>query len=557
MNYKENWENPGKWRDYYKDLNCTFESSFETIRNNYHDLARQYNTRQATDPKAMEAFKIINEAYHILSKPEKRAKYDMVYKKRMKTPNSKKDILKKIFDQLAQVKMKKKKGFVDKQKQNTPSTALMAIQHEKIRAEAKEKAHTKKVKTPSRNYLKEAFDCLAKELQERKKKTVKTAAKKNMTTNEKTNDTAAKKVVTKSPITASELRRRIISNKNRMSIEIDIIGEEVKKLLEDLKAGKLNVVQFGAVKDRLVKKINEVMYILNNLLTNARKVNGHLDEEVIKEIKRLELLKQNIPRNYLAAIMKVKKDAKKKEISQLFKIITTNLSYLTDQMDRLLFKAYKVGLTPDEYEKSKNEILTNFQRYLLIAENNGSRAVSLGLESEYQELYNKIGLVSLQLEERNVSYFAAKSGIIIETKQLERARTLLNESENNIALHDAHKLKGLKVSQVDYFNYCENRTIQQKNIAELSNYIASMKTASSEEDQNVAYTIAAIEGIKAETESLRKEYHRWSNDNSLDARIYVQKCVAKNNIDRANFSKLKSQLNQNVATTDAKRSLIR
>src|SRR4030088_3679038 len=46
------------------------------IKSAYRRLARQYHPDVNKDPKATERFKLINEAYEVLSDPKKRSKYD-------------------------------------------------------------------------------------------------------------------------------------------------------------------------------------------------------------------------------------------------------------------------------------------------------------------------------------------------------------------------------------------------------------------------------------------------------------------------------------------------
>src|SRR5215831_1186634 len=66
-----------KFRDYYETLGVTREAKEEEIKKSYRKLARKYhpdlnpNNKQAED-----RFKEIQEAYEVLSDPEKRSKYD-------------------------------------------------------------------------------------------------------------------------------------------------------------------------------------------------------------------------------------------------------------------------------------------------------------------------------------------------------------------------------------------------------------------------------------------------------------------------------------------------
>ncbi|MDR5710181.1 MAG: molecular chaperone DnaJ [Armatimonadota bacterium] len=63
-------------RDYYEILNVSPDASQEEIHRAYRRLAREYHPDVNRDPQAEERFKEINEAYQILSDPQKRAEYD-------------------------------------------------------------------------------------------------------------------------------------------------------------------------------------------------------------------------------------------------------------------------------------------------------------------------------------------------------------------------------------------------------------------------------------------------------------------------------------------------
>ena len=66
-----------EFRDYYDTLSVKKNASPDEIKKAFRRLARQYHPDVAQDKKgAEEKFKAVNEAYEVLSDPEKRAKYD-------------------------------------------------------------------------------------------------------------------------------------------------------------------------------------------------------------------------------------------------------------------------------------------------------------------------------------------------------------------------------------------------------------------------------------------------------------------------------------------------
>src|SRR6266513_1185208 len=70
---------PVQFRDYYETLGVPKTATEDEIRSAFRKLARKYHPDVAKDKKAAEEkFKEINEAYEVLSDPEKRKKYDQL-----------------------------------------------------------------------------------------------------------------------------------------------------------------------------------------------------------------------------------------------------------------------------------------------------------------------------------------------------------------------------------------------------------------------------------------------------------------------------------------------
>src|SRR5205807_10600826 len=70
-----------QFRDYYETLGVSKTASADEIKSAFRKLARKHHPDVAKPKEksaAEEKFKQINEAYEVLSDPEKRAKYDQL-----------------------------------------------------------------------------------------------------------------------------------------------------------------------------------------------------------------------------------------------------------------------------------------------------------------------------------------------------------------------------------------------------------------------------------------------------------------------------------------------
>jgi DnaJ-class molecular chaperone len=67
-------------KDFYKILNIDHKASTKAVKTAYRQLALKYHPdHNPNNPKAVEMFTLIKEAYDILSDPDLRKKYDFTY----------------------------------------------------------------------------------------------------------------------------------------------------------------------------------------------------------------------------------------------------------------------------------------------------------------------------------------------------------------------------------------------------------------------------------------------------------------------------------------------
>jgi curved DNA-binding protein len=75
-------------KDYYAILGVPRNATPEEIKEAYWRLAKEYHPDKNPSPEAEERFKLINEAYQVLSDPAKRAEYDALYDVLMSRPSA-------------------------------------------------------------------------------------------------------------------------------------------------------------------------------------------------------------------------------------------------------------------------------------------------------------------------------------------------------------------------------------------------------------------------------------------------------------------------------------
>ena len=63
-------------RDYYEVLGVSKTASEDEIKKSYRTLAKKYHPDVSKEPNAESKFKEVQEAYEVLSDPQKRSQYD-------------------------------------------------------------------------------------------------------------------------------------------------------------------------------------------------------------------------------------------------------------------------------------------------------------------------------------------------------------------------------------------------------------------------------------------------------------------------------------------------
>jgi curved DNA-binding protein len=66
-------------KDYYAILGVPRNATLEQIKEAYRRLAKEYHPDKNPSPEAEERFKLINEAYQVLSDPASKSGYDASY----------------------------------------------------------------------------------------------------------------------------------------------------------------------------------------------------------------------------------------------------------------------------------------------------------------------------------------------------------------------------------------------------------------------------------------------------------------------------------------------
>ncbi|MFC1977542.1 DnaJ domain-containing protein [Chloroflexota bacterium] len=68
------------WKDYYNILEQRPTANAQDIKSAYRRLARKYHPDRAEDSPAPDRMAEVNEAYEVLSHPDRRAKYDETFR---------------------------------------------------------------------------------------------------------------------------------------------------------------------------------------------------------------------------------------------------------------------------------------------------------------------------------------------------------------------------------------------------------------------------------------------------------------------------------------------
>jgi DnaJ-class molecular chaperone len=127
--------------NYYSILNVSINATTEEIKKAYKTMALKYHPDKMPD-KSSEQFKLINEAYHFLSCPEKRAMYDMTCDSKSDSQND--EWMWKFFQTLMNILKERLNKQDPKPTKKEQSSSIMKI---KINITIKElyRGETKKI----------------------------------------------------------------------------------------------------------------------------------------------------------------------------------------------------------------------------------------------------------------------------------------------------------------------------------------------------------------------------------------------------------------------------
>lgn len=128
---KEQWEE--HFKDYYAILEIEKNADYKTIKKKYRKLATKYHPDlNPNDKEAEEKFKLINEAYAILSNNEKRAKYDAAYEKMKNESNANTNQGSNVNKESNNTKKETEREYTAQEKRYAKKLALKEIIKEEL-----------------------------------------------------------------------------------------------------------------------------------------------------------------------------------------------------------------------------------------------------------------------------------------------------------------------------------------------------------------------------------------------------------------------------------------